>query len=187
MESSKQYTAFCESARIAAGELESMLSQVWTYLQNRPHNTVIIFDDQTGNQADFDFQGPLEEVLRKALPAEPKTGAGRPKLGIRCREICLLPGQWQWLEEQPRNASSTLRRLVHDAMKHESAEDRVKREIASVGKFMWTMTGDMPGFEEASRALYAGDWSLLSDLIATWPKDIKTYLSTMILRIKEIK
>ena len=42
----------------------------------------------------------------------------------------------------------------------------------AAGKFMMTMAGNLPGFEEASRALYASDRARLEELVAPWPPDI---------------
>ncbi len=37
---------------------------------------------------------------------------------------------------------------------------------------MWAMAGNLPGFEEASRALFAGDRQRLEKLLRRWPKDV---------------
>ena len=42
-------------------------------------------------------------------------------------------------------------------------------------RFMAAMAGDLPGFEEASRALFAGDEAGFSGHAAGWPGDIRTY------------
>ena len=52
-----------------------------------PFGLVLIFEDQTGRQVDFDLRGSLDEVLAKALPVPAKSGPGRPKLGVISREI----------------------------------------------------------------------------------------------------
>jgi uncharacterized protein len=41
---------------------------------------------------------------------------------------------------------------------------------------MWAMAGDLRGFEEASRALYAGDHARLRKLIRAWPGDVRAHL-----------
>jgi hypothetical protein len=41
---------------------------------------------------------------------------------------------------------------------------------------MWTMAGNRPGFEEATRALYATDLPRLEALAKDWPNDIRTHL-----------
>jgi hypothetical protein len=40
---------------------------------------------------------------------------------------------------------------------------------------MSTLAGDEAGFEEASRALFAGDRTLFTALIQLWPKDLRAY------------
>ncbi|MFX9180986.1 DUF2239 family protein [Acinetobacter baumannii] len=37
------------------------------------------------------------------------------------------------------------------------------------------MAGNLPGYEEAIRALYADDRPALQDRIAAWPADIQAY------------
>jgi hypothetical protein len=42
---------------------------------------------------------------------------------------------------------------------------------------MSAMAGDRPGFEEAARALFAGDRGRLAALISQWPPDISEEIS----------
>ena len=155
--------------------------------ENRP---ILIFEDQTGRQVDFDFRGTPDEVLAR-LAAHPlfaqseppdgaRTGPGRPKLGVICREVSLLPRHWEWLGQQPGGASAALRRLVDERRKRGNGENsaRIAREAA--GKFMWAMAGNLPGFEEASRALYAGDQRRLEGLIRDWPQDIRKHIERLV-------
>jgi hypothetical protein len=37
------------------------------------------------------------------------------------------------------------------------------------------MAGNLPGFEEAARALFAGDRARFAGLIAAWPVDIRDH------------
>jgi hypothetical protein len=41
---------------------------------------------------------------------------------------------------------------------------------------MSTMAGDMAGFEEASRALFANDTAKFHELTEAWPTDVRDYL-----------
>jgi hypothetical protein len=41
---------------------------------------------------------------------------------------------------------------------------------------MSTMAGDMAGFEEASRALFANDAARLHQLTEAWPADVRDYV-----------
>ncbi|WP_236621640.1 DUF2239 family protein [Asticcacaulis benevestitus] len=38
------------------------------------------------------------------------------------------------------------------------------------------MAGDLPGYEEALRALFAGDVTALAQKTETWPADIQAYV-----------
>ena len=40
---------------------------------------------------------------------------------------------------------------------------------------MSAMAGDLPGFEEAARALFADDRRRMQTLVADWPDDVRAY------------
>jgi uncharacterized protein len=44
---------------------------------------------------------------------------------------------------------------------------------------MSAMAGNMPGFEEASRALFAKNAERFEQLISGWPKDIRSHLERL--------
>src|SRR3546814_13839563 len=93
-----------------------------------------------------------------ALPisvAEAPRGRGRPKLGVTAREVTLLPRHWDWLAAQPGGASVALRKLVEQAMRDDRQTRRAAQEAAY--RVMTALAGDLPGYEEAIRALFAGD------------------------------
>src|SRR5690242_5597435 len=140
---------------------------------------MLTFEDQTGKQVDFDLRGTLADVLtRHAAPA--RVGPGRPKLGVVAREVSLLPRHWEWLEQQPNGISAALRRLVDEARKRAPGKERARLAREAASKFMWAMAGDLPGFEEASRALFAKDQGRLERLIRGWPEDIREHLSRLV-------
>ena len=180
MEPSALFTAFAGFTLIVTGNLPTVLIRVREFLEREKQAQVLIFDDQTGKQVDFNLRGTLEEVLARVSPPAPKKGPGRPSLGVVCREVSLLPRHWEWLESQPSKASGTLRRLVESAMKSESREDRSRRRLEAAGRFMWSMAGNFEGFEEASRALYAGNRAGFAKRIASWPADIRQHLERMV-------
>jgi hypothetical protein len=168
------YTAFLGWVRIATGSINQMLRQVKQMLgDHQPEETLLIFEDQTGKQVDFDLRGTIEEVLERVAPNPPRSGPGRPKLGVASREVSLLPRHWEWLEVQPQGASAALRRLVDEA-RWNNPGDRAMRD--ATGRFMTAMAGNMPGFEEAYRALYASEWARLEDLVKDWPADVREYI-----------
>src|SRR6478735_8536150 len=178
METTDTYAAFAGDELVARGDLERMLRGAKQHLDDRKNRTgsgLLIFEDRTGRQVDFDFRGTTGEVIARAIPAPPtKPGPGRPKLGVTAREVTLLPRQWEWLEQQPQGISAALRRIVDEARKREektgAARARAAREAA--GRFMSAMAGNRAGFEETLRALYAGDVVKLKKLMRPWPKDV---------------
>ena len=110
------YTAFLGWKRIAAGSLEEMLRETKRRIGDKPpEELLLIFEDHSGKQIDFDLRGSVQEVLDRVAPKPVRTGPGRPKLGVTSREISLLPRHWEWLETQPNGASAALRRLVDEA------------------------------------------------------------------------
>ena len=42
-------------------------------------------------------------------------------------------------------------------------------------RFLFAMAGNLPGYEEASRALFRDDGKRFAELMSTWPKDIRDY------------
>jgi uncharacterized protein len=140
-------------ARLAAGE-------------TRP---ILVFDDETGAQIDIDLRAPDGGERRPASP-------GRPRLGVVAREVTLLPRHWEWLAAQPGGASVTLRKLVEAARHRDPDAQSVRARQEAAYRFMFGVGGNLPGFEEASRALFAWDLAKLADLITDWPADVRDYL-----------
>lgn len=179
MDDELTYTAFSNDERIVSGTLREVLQQVRARLDEQGEVPLLIFEDQTGKQVDLNLRGTLEEVLEREAPVQKRSGPGRPKLGVVSREISMLPRHWEWLEGQPNGASAALRRLVDEARKHESAQDRARRVTDAAGRFMSVMAGDRENFEEAYRALYAGDRGRFKALIESWPEDIRSHLENL--------
>ncbi|HEY6220321.1 MAG TPA: DUF2239 family protein [Gemmatimonadaceae bacterium] len=174
------YTAFSSSREVASGEQESVLRALKKKF-GRVNGSVLIFEDQTGRQVDFDFRGTADEVVARASDA-PKSGPGRPKLGVTSREVSLLPRHWDWLESQPNGISAAIRRLVDEARHNESGVERGRHVRDAVGRVMWAIAGDLPNLEEAGRALYAREDKRLAKLMDAWPKDVQSYV---LRRVKE--
>jgi len=131
----------------------------------------LVFDDRSGRQVDLDTRG----VLPTDVPSTEPRGRGRPKLGVVAREVTLLPRHWDWLSHQPGGASVALRRLVDEARKTSGDRDRVRGAQEAAYNFMSAMAGNLPGFEEAARALFAYDRRKFANLIATWPPDVRDH------------
>ena len=95
----------------------------------------------------------------------------------------MLPRHWEWLEEQPSGASAAIRRLVDEARKREPQEQDARLAIAATGRFLSVMAGNLPGYEEASRALYARDRKRFNELTREWPKDIRLHAQRQVRNI----
>ncbi len=91
------------------------------------------------------------------------------------REVTLLPRHWEWLDRQRGGASASLRRLIDDARKLSAEADDIRTAQDRTNRFMSAIAGDLPGFEQATRALYAGNEHAFVAQVETWPKDVKTY------------
>lgn len=172
-------TAFAADRRIATGTAAQVALKVKALLEADPHAALLIFDDTSGEQVDFDLRGTQDQVLRRLAPqqeaaAEPR-GPGRPKLGVVAREVTLLPRHWDWLGAQPGGASVALRRLVEEARRNDSGAELVRQSQQASLRFMSAMAGDRPGFEEATRALFAVQRERFRELTALWPADIRDH------------
>ena len=162
-----------------------------------------IYDDASGRIADIDFSGSPAVILARlpsgqdatvnsasaddpdhpAKPPSPvRRGPGRPRLGVVCREVSLLPRHWSWLSEQRGGASAALRRLVDRARKEHAREDHAQLAIEAAHRFLWDLAGDLPGFEEATRALFARDFSKLAQYSTAWPAGVRDQLARFVAR-----
>ena len=180
MDIERTYTAFAEDDQIATGDLATLLRATKARLDQGIEAPVLIIDDSSGRQADFDLTGSIDEVLKRELPEAPQRGPGRPRLGVVSREVTLLPRHWEWLAEQPTGASATLRSLVEEARKNEPPELERRRLAATTGSAMTVLAGDRPNFEEAYRALDAGNSGRFVKLISDWPLDVQRYLLRLV-------
>ncbi len=171
----KKYTAFVGARLVGAGGLEDVLGKLKARFDRDRGTMFLIFDDQTGEQVDFDLRGTLAEVLAQHGQGSAQAGPGRPKLGVISREVTLLPRHWDWLGMQPGGASAGIRRLIDEERKREPAKTRRQQALHATERFLFAMAGNYPGYEEATRALYRGESQRFAELIARWPKDVRTY------------
>lgn len=100
---------------------------------------------------------------------------GRPKLGVVSREVTLLPRHWEWLAAQPGTASQVLRRLVDEARRADGGANRARVAREHAYAFISAIGGNLPGFEEATRALFAGDRAKFERETAGWSDDVRDY------------
>jgi len=191
--SSRACTAFVGARLLAAGALIDVALAVKTTRESK--EPILVFDDATGRVIDLDLRGSKTDIItrlpkiltaggfshsphdEKAQPAAAteKRGRGRPKLGVVPREVTLLPRHWDWLATQPGGASVTLRRLVDEARRSGASSQRQREAREAAYRFMSAMAGNLPAFEEATRALFAGDAAKFGSLVAAWPDAIAAY------------
>ena len=167
------YTAFSGSRKIAQGPV----AQVAVSIKHIPQGRVLVFNDASCSQVDLDMRGTVEEVSARYSrePIDEPRGRGRPKLGVVAKEVTLLPRHWDWLSAQPGGASVALRKLVEEARRTSGDADRIRAAQEAAYRFMSAIAGNFPGFEEATRALFACDRRRFSDMIANWPEDVRDY------------
>ncbi|KAA0078650.1 DUF2239 family protein [Tardiphaga sp. P9-11] len=179
------FSAFAGPKLLASGPLAEVAIAI-KIATGAIADPIIIFDNATGRSLDLDLRGSHREIIAR-LPQPPTTepdteapteprGRGRPKLGVVAREVTLLPRHWDWLGARPGGASVALRKLVEDARRANGDRDRQRAARDAAYHFMSTMAGNLPNFEEASRALFADDRRRFAGLIATWPEDIRDHI-----------
>ena len=177
------FTAFQGSHRLATGPLAEVALAV-KKAADRAAAAILIFDDATGRPIDLDLRGSDADIVARLPqpadatqppnPAAPR-GRGRPKLGVVAREVTLLPRHWDWLASQPGGASVALRKLVHAAQQASALADRRRASQEAAYRFMVAVAGNRPGFEEATRALFAADAARFTAHTARWPRDVREH------------
>jgi Uncharacterized protein conserved in bacteria len=178
---STTYTAFAGPRRIASGDPAEVIGTAKAHYEDGASH-LLVFDDTTGRIVDLD--------LRNSPPAPTQTpqrttgGRGRPRLGVAAREVTLLPAHWEWLSQQPGGASATLRRLVDQARRSTLAQ--LDETRTATYRVLLALVGDRPGYEDANRALFAGDFARLREISDAWPSDVRDYLAIYIRRLEDL-
>ncbi|HEY4294684.1 DUF2239 family protein [Luteibacter sp.] len=176
------YTAFHAQTRLGAGSLTAVAERCKAFHDTDPGAAILVYDDTTGRPVDIDYRGTTHDVLARLMPAaEPaaRRGPGRPKLGVVAREVTLLPRHWDWLGAQPGGASVALRRLVEAASRENVSADRIRQAREAVDRVMLALAGNLPGYEEASRAFHRNERERFEGLIDAWPTDVRDYIRTL--------
>jgi len=186
----KTCTSFAGSKMIATGDLRHVAHQTKKAIDAGAKEFVLIFDDRTAQPIEIDFRGSQKDVLARIDDSQKSNlatgsssvksedasrGPGRPKLGVVAREVTLLPRHWDWLNSQPGGASVALRKLVDEARHSNSGKDAIRQSQEAAYRFMSAMAGNLPGFEESTRALFAADEKKFREHISAWPADLSAY------------
>jgi hypothetical protein len=175
---SSVFTAFVGSSRLASGSISQVALAVKNALAHHPTGSVLIYDDRSGRAIDIDTRGSEAEVLARLAAPTPEPlprGRGRPKLGVVAREVTLLPRHWAWLGSQPGGASVAIRKLVEAARRTNQEPDQRRERREAAFQFIWGMAGNLANFDAANRALFANDRARFSELIRTWPADVRDH------------
>jgi len=165
--------AFSGHRLIARGPLGEVLAAVRAVpaVEAAP----LVIDLASGRVVDLDLRGTLDDARARLTPAPEaeKRGPGRPRLGVTAREVTLLPRHWDWLSGQPGGASVALRKLVEGALRDAEGPDRARKAKESAYRFMTALAGDLPNYEEATRLLFAGDWTAFDAAVEGWPEGVR--------------
>jgi uncharacterized protein len=185
------YLAFEGDHCIASGELRDVISAAKATLDRRNDASILVLDGRTGAPIDIDFRGSITDMLTRLSDmagasaaaeqaAQPTArGPGRPKLGVVAREVTLLPRHWEWLAQQSGGASVALRKLVDEARRTGEDGNRVRQAQEAAYRFMSVMAGNKPRYEDAIRALFAGNPAAFEKLIVGWPADVRGHASRL--------
>ena len=161
---------------VARGPLATVLPVLRQQSAEQGPAAVLVFREESGRQIDFDLRKEDAALIAaEAQPLSASSGPGRPRLGVVAREVTLFPRHWEWLEAQPNGASAALRRLVDQARKAEPAAEKARRVRDALYRVLNAVGGDLPGFEEVIRALYARESGHLDALVQAWPPDLCAY------------
>lgn len=180
---SRSCTAFAGHRLLRSGPLPEVALAVKDVAGRGGAEPVLVFDDASGRVVDLDLRGTAADIVGRltpppmdpAVPQAAPRGRGRPRLGVVAREVTLLPRHWEWLAAQPGGASVVLRKLVDEARRKGGSEQARRAAQEAAYRVMSALAGDLPGFEEATRALFADDRARFEQQMARWPADIRTY------------
>ena len=181
------YAAFDAPRLLASGSKLAVALAIRRAQDAGADGPLLAFDPATGGVIDFDLRGPDADIAARIENNETAPrGRGRPKLGVVAREVTLLPRHWEWLAAQRGGASVALRRLIDEARRADGGSTQARQAVGAAYRFLQAIAGDFTGFEEASRALFAGDGEGFERLIADWPPDIVAHARRLLgVRAKE--
>ncbi|MBJ9958346.1 DUF2239 family protein [Acinetobacter courvalinii] len=174
MNTQPTYTAFSGYTLIAQAQLADIALKLKQLGETA--ETILIFNDQTGRQIDLDLTGCEQEIQQRYSEPEPEKKVGRPKLGVISREITLQKKHWDWLDQQSASASAVIRKLIDKELNDPTSESNIMLAKQATDRVMSAMLGNMPNYEETTRALYQGDQAVFLKLIKDYPLDPQQYI-----------
>lgn len=194
------HLAFAGDQIIVRGGLDDVAVGLHRALAAGESRTVVVLEASTSQVIDLDLRGSEQDVLQRLhasadlagevidtdAPAR-AGGPGRPRLGVVCREVSLLPRHWDWLKSQRGGASAALRRLVDDARKQSRGRDEIAALQEAIDRYLRVMAGDRPHYENALRAFYTDREADLQRFIADWPTDVRSHLEVLLHRYRQAR
>ena len=149
----KLATAFDGERRLASGPLIDVAMAVKAATADGAEGPLLAFDDVTGAVIDLDLRGSRADIAARLAAA----GGERP-----------APPRGRG-----RPSLGVVGREVTLAPRH------WEWLAAQPGGASAALAGDLPGFEEATRALFAGDRVRFERLVAPWPGDVGAYATNL--------
>ncbi len=176
----RSYIAFVGHQRLAEGDRQVIALAMHAHVQLEDSRDVQVFDLESGLPVQLDASGSEAELRARyprktamgSVDATPSRSTGRSRPKAVAGTVTLLPRHWEWLESQPSGVSAALRRAVDGARKASVMHDRARHAQDRTYRFLSSLAGDLPGFEETVRALYAADRTAFDTITARWPTDI---------------
>lgn len=172
MQPVERFIAFDGSEIFFEGSLAEVTEAMRNRLAKLPDSQILVFSQTTGRQTDIYLDLPIRCVDQNVSS---KVTPGSNKLGLVGRETTLLPRHWEWLDSQPGGSSAALRKLVELAMLENAEKDAIRQRHEAAYRFMTALAGDLPGYEEALRCLFANNRVGLEEQINEWPADVKRF------------
>ncbi|MEP4547424.1 MAG: DUF2239 family protein [Saccharospirillum sp.] len=176
--------AFNGNLKVAEGEPEQALPVIRAFLETEQDASLLVLNHQTSRVLEIDWTQPDDLITRSLAyqageaPVQQRQGRGRPKLGVQSREVSLLPRHWEWLNRQQGGASAALRRMVEAARK--SPVVQLEEASLAVDRFMQTLAGDLPRYEEALRQFYRHQYGAMFTEMADWPEDVQRHIRALV-------
>ena len=159
-------------------------------LDRRDNASILVFDDTSGGPIEIDFRGTIDDVLARLpditrgpaalddAPPPRAVPAVRDWAWWRAKSPCCRDTGTGWRSSP---AARRLRSADWSRKRGEPArtKDRQRQAREAAYRFMSVIAGNKPRYEDAIRALFAGDPVRFEKLIAGWPADVRDHASRL--------
>ncbi|BCE01112.1 DUF2239 family protein [Marinicellulosiphila megalodicopiae] len=169
----KQYFVKSIENQWFKGSWDEVVTQ--SYEHSRNGNEPFVIQCDTLQRINAPWHLSQQQVL-DSEQIQPTAKRGRPKLGVRSKEVTLLPKHWEWLSIQQGGASGAIRKLIDQAMLVSPESDLMLIKQQKLDQFLYQCVGDQPGFEQCSRAIYQLKYDEFVDAIESWEPTLKSFI-----------